>query len=379
MSLAADRTTPAPAVPIVGGRGWRRGDIAIKAVDGGVRVSHRSLAPSAAGVATLERSSLPFAVLEHLAEPRSDQDLLYRFAGLDIVAAVRALSQAGLIFRDVRSENAYVARQRAIAAMQLAEEVAQDLLGFGAALFDEERSAAGEAITDDLDEIDRRFNRIRSRLRQERDGYLREQCRDWAAESDAGTLRLNLGSGRQRLPGWIGIDVRDAELRANLRWGLPFADGAARFVYSAHFLEHLRRAEAKALLAEIHRVLRKGGVLRLVVPDIGALMAAYGRLDSAFFARRAAFWPDAAQRRTPLEQILDYVGAGADPAELGGHKFGYDFETLKALLQDAGFTAVERSGFNTSDHPELRIDDGSPAANAAFDGVHYSLFVETRR
>lgn len=378
LSPAAGRIALSSVMSDVGARGWRRGDTAIEAVNGSLVVRHRGLASPEAVATTLDRTSLPFAIFEYLKEPRSDQELVGRFAGVDLVAAVRALSGAGLIFRDTQSEQAYVVRRRAIAALQLAENVSQDLLGFGTALFDDGRSALGETIADELDEIDRRLERVRSHLREARNGYLKEQCRRWPVEPHSGALRLNLGSGRQRIPGWIGIDVQQAELRANLRWGLPFADGAARFVYAAHFLEHLRRAEATVLVAEIHRVLQEGGVLRLVVPDIGACMRAYARRDSAFFDRPAAPWPGAEQGRTRLEQILDYAGAGADVTDLGGHKSGYDFETIEALLRDAGFHLIERSGFNASQHPELRIDDRSPAAAASVEGVHYSLFVEAQ-
>jgi hypothetical protein len=115
--------------------------------------------------------------------------------------------------------------------------------------------------------------------------------------------------------------------------------------------------------------------LRLVVPDIGAYVAAYQSGDTAFFAKRAAYWPDAAEQ-TRLEQVLSYAGAGAVPGDLGAHKFGYDFETLAVMLQRAGFAAVERCGFNGSRHLPLRIDHTSAAATITIDGRELSLFVE---
>src|SRR5262249_6907259 len=164
--------------------------------------------------------------------------------------------------------------------------------------------------------------------------------------------------------------------RLNLRWGLPLPDGAARYVYSAHLLEHLYYEDAKTLLADLRRVLRPDGVLRLVVPDVGACLAAYARQDRTFYERRKDSWPDTASDATPIAQILSYAGAGAAPGDLGAHKFGYDFETLTKLLHGAGFTSVERSTFNGSRHPALRIDDASAVAGFAIDGVFLSLFVE---
>ncbi len=59
---------------------------------------------------------------------------------------------------------------------------------------------------------------------------------------------------------------------------LPFADRSFDFVYHSHVLEHFRRDDAAPFLAECLRVLRRGGVLRVVVPDLE--MIARGYLDA---------------------------------------------------------------------------------------------------
>lgn len=48
---------------------------------------------------------------------------------------------------------------------------------------------------------------------------------------------------------------------------LRFEDNSFSFVYSEHFLEHLRFDVAIQLLLELKRVLAVGGVVRIVVPD----------------------------------------------------------------------------------------------------------------
>lgn len=48
---------------------------------------------------------------------------------------------------------------------------------------------------------------------------------------------------------------------------LPFDSGCFDLVYSSHFLEHLPRTHVQGFLLECLRVLKPGGVIRLVLPD----------------------------------------------------------------------------------------------------------------
>lgn len=90
--------------------------------------------------------------------------------------------------------------------------------------------------------------------------------------------RLNLGCGSCRHPDWTNVDLEpagDDVIACDLRRGLPFTTGSCEAVYAAHLLEHLRPAEAGRLLAEVHRLLRPGGVVRIVVPDLEGIARAY--------------------------------------------------------------------------------------------------------
>jgi ubiquinone/menaquinone biosynthesis C-methylase UbiE len=118
--------------------------------------------------------------------------------------------------------------------------------------------------------------------------------------------RLHLGCGLNTPSGWINLDgswnARLAKypfIRKLLRtlhivpasqldipWDpntfihdvrkpLPFQDNSFRAVYASHLLEHLYLEEAKRLLKECLRVLRPGGVLRMVVPDLRTIILEY--------------------------------------------------------------------------------------------------------
>jgi SAM-dependent methyltransferase len=81
---------------------------------------------------------------------------------------------------------------------------------------------------------------------------------------------LNLGCGETFHPDWANLDFvsnSSAVKEWDLKRGLPFRDQSFDCCYSSHVLEHLTHVEATALLMEILRVLKPGGVTRIVVPD----------------------------------------------------------------------------------------------------------------
>jgi SAM-dependent methyltransferase len=71
-------------------------------------------------------------------------------------------------------------------------------------------------------------------------------------------------------------DAMQGEVMSHdLRKGIPFADATVDAVYHSHVLEHLDRDVVPGFLAEVRRVLRPGGVHRIVVPDLETLARSY--------------------------------------------------------------------------------------------------------
>jgi hypothetical protein len=191
-------------------------------------------------------------------------------------------------------------------------------------------------------------------------------------------LSVHLGAGTTELDGWLGVDVWPAQLSLDLRWGLPFAERSVERVYLSHTLEHLwYPREVARLLQEIRRVLAPRGRIRIIVPDIELAIQAYIENDTRLFrGRTETAWPEW-DIRTRMESFLGYAGVGAHPGMFAeAHKYGYDFETVAQILQDAGFREIKRCTFQGSEDPMMRIDDMSSYAGAQADGRYYSLFVE---
>ncbi len=82
---------------------------------------------------------------------------------------------------------------------------------------------------------------------------------------------LNIGCGGHFHEAWTNIDLvsTSPHVRAyDLRKGLPYPDNSFDAVYTSHVLEHLSPETAKISLKEQFRVLKRGGTVRVVVPDL---------------------------------------------------------------------------------------------------------------
>ena len=81
------------------------------------------------------------------------------------------------------------------------------------------------------------------------------------------TIRLNIGCGDQRKPGYIGIDKTlryGTDLVCELNHPLPFASQTIKHIYAKSILEHIERLEE--LICETHRILTNQGTFYIYVP-----------------------------------------------------------------------------------------------------------------
>lgn len=93
-------------------------------------------------------------------------------------------------------------------------------------------------------------------------------------------ILVNLGCGPIFVgdSSWINLDF-DSQSQyvtsADLLKPLPLVSESAIAVYSSHFIEHVPREHISTVLAECQRILKPGGILRLVLPDFEEMCAAY--------------------------------------------------------------------------------------------------------
>jgi predicted SAM-dependent methyltransferase len=102
----------------------------------------------------------------------------------------------------------------------------------------------------------------------------------------AAPRRLNWGCGAVTPMGWVNADITagpGVDVPVDIRRGLPLESNYFDYIVSIHALPELAYSEVDGALAELHRVLKPGGTLRLSLPDMDLAMSAYRSGDVDYF------------------------------------------------------------------------------------------------
>jgi len=198
---------------------------------------------------------------------------------------------------------------------------------------------------------------------------------------------VNLGCGMHCLKGWVNIDgsltsllgsnssvwnkflykiagssawytfeeYNDVIINKKLYWanfinGVPFDDKSVDVVFTSHFLEHLNKTDGINFLKEIHRILKKSGLVRILVPDLEVAIKRFNDGD--------------------INKTQDLFFYTSENCDFSAHKYNYTFETLKEKLEDIGFSNIIRRSHQKGDCPDIEYLDVYP---------NHSLYLEARR
>ena len=181
----------------------------------------------------------------------------------------------------------------------------------------------------------------------------------------------------------------------DLRKGIPLGDSSADAVYHSHLLEHLDRHLVNRFLAEIHRVLRPGGVHRIVVPDLEGYAREYlASLDRSLSDPRARAGHDSfvsqmllqivrreaygTSMQRPVRRRAENLLLGDARKRGETHMWMWDRVNLPVALEEAGFHEVCICDWDTSRIPgwnEMRLDQNDEGVELRPE----SLYVEALR
>lgn len=202
-----------------------------------------------------------------------------------------------------------------------------------------------------------------------------------------GQVKLNLGCGSVRPSGWVNTDSSlNAHLQRlplvgkslsrllgtvqydggkvsymNLNKPWKYAGDSVDIVYASHLFEHLTLNSADLFLRESYRVLKPGGVLRVVVPDLYKICRKYvdeyesGDPEASVYLMWAINMHREGQYGTNIgifkRAILEWQGY---PHQ---HKFMYDEYSLRKKFEAFGFRDTLSHSYGMSTYMKDAVKD----------------------
>lgn len=154
-------------------------------------------------------------------------------------------------------------------------------------------------------------------------------------------MKLHIGCGKAYLPGFINVDIFSsvkADVYANMSC-LPFEKNSFDLIYASHCAEHCHRHMILATFAHWRDLLKKGGVIRLAVPNFKAAVRWYNEHGN-------------------LDDIMGILHGGENHP-LNFHTVSFDETTLRRDLVRVGFETIRYWDWRETEHAQF--DDYSQA------------------
>ena len=121
-------------------------------------------------------------------------------------------------------------------------------------------------------------------------------------------LVLDLGCGQNKKKGSIGVDLLSSakpDVMHDLnKFPYPFESNTVDYVHMDNVLEHLN--EPLDVLGEVHRILKPGGVAKIVVPYFRSVWAHIDPTHKHFFTVQSFIYFDSENKLSDKYKYVDY-------------------------------------------------------------------------
>lgn len=166
--------------------------------------------------------------------------------------------------------------------------------------------------------------------------------------------RLQIGSGRNFIEGWLNTDYAPEDrnyvfLDATKTFPLP--SNTFDLTYSEHIIEHIPFQGGENLARESFRILKPGGTMRVATPDLSKFLGLFGREHTEFEKEYMKWGVDTYY---PGVGIYNPCMVLNNFVRQWDHLFIYDPDTMKLILERAGFVNVRHCEVGESTVPGLQ-------------------------
>lgn len=166
---------------------------------------------------------------------------------------------------------------------------------------------------------------------------------------------LNLGCGLNYIDGYINADFFNGfrfwkknllkrEWESDFRYPLNCSDNTFDGIFTEHTVEHFYPDDVKKLLAELFRVLKPDGLIRITVPDLEKYIDFYNK----------------EHKNIQLNKFKEHYSTGCSAIRNATQNYfhfsTWDFEELKKNLEEVGFKSVKKMEFGITQNEKLNLD-----------------------
>ena len=143
-------------------------------------------------------------------------------------------------------------------------------------------------------------------------------------------------------------------LKYDCRKQLPFSDASVDHILCSHFLEHLYPEQASKIITDFKRILKNGGTLHIILPDLDMLIEEYtankNSQDAADVLLKKILMSSEVHPSFSF-RLFEFLGF-----EGFKHRWMYTVNSMSLKLKSAGFELIKDG--NSTPSAQVRAGDG---------------------
>lgn len=165
-----------------------------------------------------------------------------------------------------------------------------------------------------------------------------------------GTKKWGLVDPKVRMK-WRILDIAgepDFEYDLNSSLQFPIETETVDAYYSSHTIEHICPQILPFVLKEIYRTLKKGGKIRIVVPNVRLAIQKYVENDTNWMKKAGGFPKNSMipYPNTMLGHLMIWFYSTPKGTKRSGHNIVFDWESLVYYFEKANFIGIRKCVFN---------------------------------
>ena len=156
--------------------------------------------------------------------------------------------------------------------------------------------------------------------------------------------KLHIGCSHASKDGWLPTDISpksNSVIYLDATDKFPFEDNIFDYIYCEHMIEHINFFQARYMLEECFRITKPKGKIRIATPDLDKYLSLIYDNENRENLEMINFYMDNLFSRYPNDENAALHILNLE-MHSWGHKYLYNFATLKNQLIESGFSKISQ-------------------------------------